>query len=434
MDSQDVWIFYTITIVALISGLLFSALFSAAELAFFNYKSITYSTQNNPKSKSILQYQKLMESPEHLLSSILIGNTLSNILAITSGTLFSAYISFQFQIHSEWIFFFEVFVLSILILIMSEITPKISALSNPISFINNYGVLIFSAHRLFKYVGGFTNFITQILSKKLPKASYSIEEHDILSMIKEQKEGEALQGGERKIIENIVEYPRTITKEIMTDRTHVIALPSNIKTKKAIEIIKKYNFTRYPIYDQKIDNIVGILHTKSILNQINEETKQNINTTIPKEYIRPPIFVPTTKRVEELFYVFQEKKNHIAIVVDEYGGMAGIVTIDDILEEIFGHLIRHSNRHQQLKYEQIQPKVYLFNASTTLNDVSDIIGVSLEGQEDDFETLGGLFYHITKHIPELNEGVVYKNTKLTVHSLKKNHNHIEKIKVQVLKT
>jgi CBS domain containing-hemolysin-like protein len=195
-----------------------------------------------------------------------------------------------------------------------------------------------------------------------------------------------------------------------------------------LSVIREKGLSRMPLYGNDLDNILGIIHSKDVLPYINSDVER---TTINWRTIaRKALFIPSTKKLDDLLRDFQQEKTHIAIVVDEYGGTEGLITLDDILEEIVGDISDEYDETEERLYTKFKSGVYVFDAKIDLDDMEEILDCELTSNEDDFETLGGLVYHLTERIPTVGERVYYQNLELTVHSVL--NNRVRKLRVKVL--
>ncbi len=252
----------------------------------------------------------------------------------------------------------------------------------------------------------------------------AVDEEQILIMAREDVM-RPIQAAERELIDNIFEFRETIVREIMVPRLDIVAVPVTATLKEALDVIVERGHSRIPVYEGTIDQIVGILYAKDILRQAGETYPQWPEGPL-RNLLRPPYFIPDSKRVSELLPEMQQNKVHLAIVVDEYGGTAGIVTIEDVLEEIVGEIQDEYDRELP-EMQQIGENEYIINARADLEDVSDFIGVELP--DDVADTLGGFIYTLLDRMPQIGDEVVYPPVRMKVLSVDGRRIHLVHVTV-----
>ena len=241
-----------------------------------------------------------------------------------------------------------------------------------------------------------------------------------------EQEG-SIKEDEREIIENVIEFGSITVREIMTSRVNIIGVSMEDSLANVLERIRKHSLSRMPLYENDLDTIHGVIYAKDILPFIQAEGEETIINW--KTISRKALFIPITKKLDDLLRDFQQEKTHMAVVVDEYGGTEGVVTMDDILEELVGEMVDESDEEENM-YKRFKNGTYVFDAQIDLDDMEEILECSLTSEEDDFETLGGLIYHLTESLPTVGERVIFNELELTVHSVQKNR--IKKVRVKVL--
>ncbi len=419
----------SIQVVIMILGLSISAIFSGSEVAFFSLASriedLNSSTTGHRSDSQIL---KMLDKPRRLLATILIGNTFSNIFASVMAAVITGSIVAHFGFSEIYVFTAEVVVLTFMILIISEITPKIIAINNPLAVSRRWSSFIYILFILLKPLAKAIADSTIFLEKYLPKPTSKMTTEDIKTMAEVSEKDGSIKEDEREIIENVIEFGNITVREIMTSRVNIDAVSINDPLEVVLNIIKEKALSRLPLYENDLDNIIGVIYAKDILPYINNTVDTpSFNW---KTISRNTIFIPATKKLDDLLRDFQQEKTHIAIVVDEYGGTEGLVTMDDILEEIVGDINDDSFEEEAL-YTQFRNGIYLFDAKIDLDDMEEILECDLTTEEDEYETLGGLIYHLTESLPTVGERVIYQNMELTIHSV--NNNRIRKVRVKVIK-
>ncbi|WP_445664797.1 hemolysin family protein [Fodinibius sp. AD559] len=418
----------TIQIVVIVLGLLFSALFSGAEVAFFsviNQQDLL--TDRDTEGSKDRQITKMLAYPRRLLATILICNTFANIVASVLAAVVAGNIVAYYGLSEVLIYTLEVVVLTFMILILSEITPKVIAINNPLKSVRQISSFIYVLFKLLTPLSSLIANSTLSLEERLPKPDSKMTSEDIMTMAEVSEQEGSIRSDEREIIENVIEFGTTTVREIMTSRVNIVAISTDNSLNEVLQLIREKGLSRMPIYENDLDNILGVIHSKDVLPYINSDIER---TTINWRTIaRKALFVPSTKKVDDLLRDFQQEKTHIAIVVDEYGGTEGLITLDDILEEIVGEISDEYDDVEESLYTKFKSGVYIFDAKIDLDDMEDILDIELTAEDDEYETLGGLVYHLTERIPNVGERVYYEGLELTIHSVK--NNRVKKLRVKV---
>lgn len=413
----------------MILGLVLSALYSGSEVAFFSLVNQLEKLKSKGEFASKdARIRSMLEKPRRLLATILIGNTFANIVSSVIAAVIAGKIAFQYGLSETVVYAVEILVLTFMILILSEITPKIIAINNPLKTSRIMSGFIYFNFVLMAPVSKLIANTTMNLEKNLPKPDNKMTAQDLKEMAQMSEKDGSIKLDEREIIENVIEFGNTTVREIMTSRVNIVAVSVESSLPEVIELIQDKGLSRMPLFENDLDTILGVIYSKDVLPYINTDLKKSgVNW---KTIARKALFIPATKKLDDLLRDFQHEKTHIAIVVDEYGGTEGIVTLDDILEEIVGDIGDEYNDEEEKLYTKFKSGVYIFDAKIDLDDLDEILGTSSSGSEDEFETLGGLVYHLTERIPNVGERMQYQNLELTVHSVK--NNRVKKIRVKIL--
>lgn len=408
-------------------GLIVSALYSGSEVAFFSLVNQMDQLDKDEKAGGAdHRILKMLEKPRRLLGTILIGNTFANIVSSVLAAVVTGKIAAFYGLPTTIVYAVEIVVLTFMILILSEITPKVIAINNPLKVSRRMSMFIYVNFILLAPVSKIIASSTMTLEKRLPQPSNKMTTEDLKTMAEVSEQEGSIRGDEREIIENVIEFGNITVREIMTSRVNIVAVSLDSTLPEVIEMIKDKGLSRMPLYESDVDKIIGVIYAKDVLPYINNELS---NTTINWNTIaRKALFIPATKKLDDLLRDFQQEKTHIAIVVDEYGGTEGIVTLDDILEEIVGDIVDEYGDSEEKLFTKFKSGVYVFDAKIDLDDLDEILGTDISASDDEFETLGGLVYHLTERIPNVGERMVYKNLELTVHSL--HNNRVKKLRVK----
>jgi gliding motility-associated protein GldE len=416
-------------LLVILAGLILSAVFSSSEVAYFSLASSLHREriEEGNQIQGSARVMSMLEKPRRLLVTILIGNTFANILtAVFAAVLTGAVISY-FGLPELIVYTVEVLILTFTIAILTEITPKILALKDPMKVALKLSGFLYFWFIVLLPVSSMITFFTKKIEKSLPTPFNPISSHDIKTIAEMGEKQGTLRGDEREIIENVIEFGNTTVKEIMTSRVNIVAVSTEDTMEDVLSVIREKSISRMPLYEGNLDHIAGIIHSKDLLPYISSSNKDtSINW---KVNARRAFFIPATKKIDDLLKDFQREKTHIAIVVDEYGGTEGMVTLDDVLEEIIGDL-QEENGNTELLYTRRKDGDYIFDAQIDLDDMADILGLELTTDQDEYETLGGLIYHLTERIPETGEKARFRDLELTV--AKVDNNRVKKVRVHVI--
>jgi CBS domain containing-hemolysin-like protein len=266
-----------------------------------------------------------------------------------------------------------------------------------------------------------SSFIARLLSaSKKRRQKYS--EDDVKQLLEDGKRSGVIDSTERELIESVLEFTDTTVKEIMVPRTDVVAVELSVPRERLIRIVIDEGYSRVPVFQQSIDNIVGIIYTKDLLSMF-----EHRDVIILQDIVRPPYFVPESKKISMLLRELQTKKQHMAIVIDEFGGTEGIITMEDILEEIVGE-IRDEYDEDHRDVETSVDGSVVVNAGMSIHDFNEKFQSSIP-DDADYETLSGFLHKLTGHIPELNEEIMFENLSFGV--VRKNERRIRQVKVTI---
>lgn len=394
---------------------------AGSEVAFFSlsYKDIQIlKTKNNKALKRVVA---LLEHPNKLLTSMLIANSFINIcIILIANTLINHFFIFD-NINVTLQFIVKVLSETLLILFFAEILPKVMATQNNIRFAQSFGGIIQVVYFIFSKPSNimvkYTNIIENKLAKKNFGSTYSLEELDhAIDLTASPNEQES----EKKILKGIVKFGNISVKQIMKTRLDVHGVDASIAFTELLEQIKEYNYSRFPVFNEDLDTIVGMIHTKDVLPHLNENDHFKWDSLI-----RPAFFVHEQKMIEDLLQEFQLKRIHFAVVVDEFGGTSGIITLEDILEEIVGD-IKDEFDEEESMVKKIDEFHYMIEGKTPIIDLCNYINLSanffdqVKGESD---TVAGLFLELAGVFPTLQQVVKYKQFSFTVVEIKKNRIH-----------
>ncbi len=402
--------------------LFLSFVIAGSEVAFF---SLSYKDIQSIKNKPYRPFQRiivLLEAPKKLLTSMLIANSFINIcIILIANIIIDHFFIFDSNTFPGLEFVVKVILVTLLLLFFGEILPKVLATQNNIRFAQDFSWIIQGVYFIFSKPSAFmvkyTNSIEKLLTQKRNNNSYSMEELDHAI---ELTTSPVHQTQEKNILKGIVKFGNISVKQIMKTRLDVDGVEEQIDFNNLLEHIKEHNYSRFPIFKEDLDTIVGMIHTKDIIPHINEGATYNW-----KQLIRPAFFVHEQKMVEDLLKEFQLKRIHFAIVVDEFGGTSGIITLEDILEEIVGD-IKDEFDDEESMIKKIDEHLYMVEGKTTINDFCNFIDTAtntFDAVKGESDTMAGLFLELAGHFPALQQVVKYKQFSFTVMEIQKNRIH-----------
>ncbi|MBN1781444.1 HlyC/CorC family transporter [bacterium] len=406
MESES-WL----SIVLFILLLIFSALFSGSETALFSLKAADRRKLKETlrSARSSQRVLALLKEPRRLLVSILIGNTIVNVAAATVAALFTHRVFGQTALGG-WAYVIEVIAVTLALLLFSEILPKVMAVKKPLIFARRISlplmVLIFPLRPVSLLFERLTHFMTGML--KIQKEVPFVNEEELKTLIQIGEEKGTLDKTEREMIHSIFEFRETMTKEVMVPRMDMVAVERNTPLGDVLNLVQKQGHSRIPVYQEKIDNIIGILYVKDLLSYASGR-KTDVQLA---SLLHVPYFVPESKLIDELLREFQKERIHMAVVVDEYGGTAGLVTMEDVIEEIVGEIRDEYDREKPL-IRQVKADEWLVDGKINIEELNDELGLNIPSEED-FESLGGFILSQLGAIPAEKESLEFEQYRFVV--------------------
>ena len=397
-----------IKIILILILLILSALTSGSEVAFFALDKSMLSAEK--RSGLIDKIQKLLDQPQRLLATILISNNFINIaIVILFASIDNPYLSSINNVFLET--FIEVGVIGILILFFGDILPKIYANRKPLVFSKIMVMPIFFLDRyiLFLFNKPMSKSMSYLISSlSINSKQLSVDE---LSQALELTDSDETTVEEKKILKGIVNFGNLETRQIMCPRVDMFAIKKKTNISDVIEKVLNKGFSRVPVYENTMDKIIGVLYVKDLLPYLD---KENFNWN---ELLRDPLYVPENKKLDDLLNEFKSKKIHMAIVVDEYGGTAGLITLEDVMEEIFGELNDEFDQDDSL-FSKLDKNTFIFDAKINLPDFYKTLELkdssSFEKISEEIETLGGLLIEKAQRIPRVGEVITHEDFKFVI--------------------
>lgn len=414
---------------------LVNAFFAAAEMAIVSVNKSKINILAEDGNKRALALKKLTEEPSKFLATIQVGITLSGFFASASAAtgisvkldkLLDQYgIPYSGQIAVILI----TIVLSYITLVFGELYPKRIALQKseaiamlaitPIMFISKF------ASPFVKLLSGSTNTLVRLSGINTDNLEEQFSKEEIKSLIEVGQEHGVINETEKEMINGIFEFDDTLAKEVMTPRTDVFMINIDSPIDKIKKDIIEENFSRIPVYEEDSDNIIGILYIKDFYVEVLDKGLENIDI---RKMLRPAYFVPETKNIDDLFKELQSTKNHMAVLIDEYGGFSGIVTIEDLIEEVMGNIFDEYDESEP-DIKKLDNNSYIVNGMLPIDELNEYLDLDLQSENTD--TIGGFIINIMGSIPKANDSRTIKYENLTFKIEKVNEKRIEKLKLSI---
>ncbi|MGB7604754.1 MAG: hemolysin family protein [Lutisporaceae bacterium] len=434
MDSSDLWA--QMLVILLLIGV--NAFFAASEMAIVSVRQARLKPLIDKGNKSAILVSKFLEEPSKLLATIQIGITFAGFLASAIGaqTLSKSLAEFLKNLNIPIITGYAGVISTVVVtaiigfftLVLGELVPKRMALEKSekiaLAVAKPIRILFRISAPMVKTLTYSTNLVARILGGTNSIENSQITEEEIRLMINVGEEKGIFQETETDMINSIFEFDDTVAKEVMTPRTDIVAVSVETSIDEILEIIIEENFSRIPVYEDSTDNIIGILYIKDLFALIRKNTEWKISL---KDIVRPVYFVPEYKKIDELFKEMQKSKTHIAIVIDEYGGTAGLITIEDLLEEIVGNIFDEYD-DVILDYEKIDENTYIVSGMLSVSDINDIMDTELP--EEEFDTISGIVLSLSGKMPDVGDEVQFGTTSLRIEEV--DDKRISRIKIQKL--
>lgn len=384
--------------------LAFSAFFSSSETAFFSLTAYERKKISESKPNKAKIIEELLKEPATLIFTIVIGNTIVNVMAT------SIMATIIFFLYPGVNYFISLLIVTAVILLSGEVSPKLIALRIYQRLVIYY---IYPLNFFYRLLFPFRRYLLNIVSKVLD--AFAIKElttepslDEVEAIVKAGEKEGLVESKEGKMIERLFDLSRRSVDEIMTPRVNMVALNKEDSKEKLVAVIKESRHSRIPVYENNIDTIIGIVYAKDVL-----FSQQNSWSHL----IQPVLFVPESMKIDELLYKLKEKDEDVAIVIDEYGGTSGIVTIEDIVEEIVGEIEEEWKKGEDL-IETLDANTFTVRADISLKQLSEFLKVNLETEEAD--TLSGLLMYLFGEVPSSGQYIEYKGLKFFIDDVQRN--------------
>lgn len=420
------WLYRIIVLLVL---LLFSALFSGAEVALFSLDDKKLDEVKKDSGIFGKYIYRLLEFPRKLLVTILIGNTVANVAASIISVSIALDVANIYNLPVDLTLLIQIVLLTIIIILFAEITPKVWANKHPINFAKIIVLPLFGISLILSPISSLLSNLLRFATSKVKydrsKTALSTEEITELADIGIEKG--TIEEEEHGLIHSLVAFKSVNVREVMTPRVDMIAVPIEISLDDLIQIIKKSGHSRIPVYSDDLDNISGVIYAKDLLPFLKNESPTSKFDL--RKIIRECIFVPETKLISILMHEFQTKNMHISMVVDEYGGTSGLISLEDILEEIVGE-IRDEFDNEEDEITDLAPNRFLMSGMVDIDEIEEKLDIKIEVPDEDFETLGGYIFNHAGTIPEIGYsfeeyGFIFKVSEVE-------NNRINKVEIEKL--
>ncbi len=396
-------------IILLFFLLILSAFFSAAEIALFSIGRIGKHKLMKEKAKNADVIEKLLDDPNRLLVTILFGNNLVNVSASALATSVSMYLFGSLGVG------IAVGVMTFLILLFGEIVPKSYAVHNKEKFASFAAKPIYFMQTT---QAPYLKLLSALINKLMNYYGLSnkemslVTEEEVKSAVVAGMEDGSIDPDEKELIHNVFEFDDTEVKSVMVPRINMCCIDKIISIKKVLKILNETNFSRIPVYNDTRDNIIGLLYAKDLLKYVGKD----INSISLAKIVRPAIFVPETKKIDELLKEFKLKKVHMAIAVDEYGGVTGLVTLEDLIEELVGEIYDETDVSKDM-IRKVDGRTFVVDGEAEIEDIESVIGVKLSSDDSAFDTVSGLVLDKIGRVPLEGEKIGFKRFTVSIEKM-----------------
>ncbi len=422
---------WTVKLVVIFFLLLGSAFFSGSEVALFSLDRKYLETGLN-KSGIVYRYlTNLINFPRRLLVTILIGNTLVNvavsIVAVSLAIDFSNY----FTVSLDIVLSIQIILITILILLFGELFPKVFASKNPFKFAKIIAIPLNVCNIIIYPIAESITEVIRITASKLSfdKSKSALTKEELIDLANIGKEKGTIEDNEHSLISSLVSFAGLSVSEVMTPRVDIKAVSVKDNYEKIVKIIRESGHSRIPVYKDNIDEIIGIVFAKDLLVFI--KSPELIKKFSLETIIKKTLFIPETKLINDLLKEFQEKKVHLAIVVDEYGGTAGLISLEDIIEEVVGDIWDEFDKEES-HLIKIDDNKYVALGKTKLDEINETLGVNIFVEDNDYDTLGGYILNKAGSIPKEKYSFIDNDIKFVVNEVQ--NKRIKKVILEKLKT
>lgn len=422
LPSSDLLQYISLTLL-----LFLSAFFSGTETAFFAIDKTTKNLLENDDSSASRRVLALLSDSQRLLITVLLSNNIVNIFIATQTTIITQNLAQSYGWDMTISLVVNVLVVSFLILMLGEVLPKVYAIKDSLWFAKRSSLFITIIQALLTpftfFLSKYTKGLTKFFKVKLGNTGFSEEE--LKTLIDLSEESGTIENEEKEMISSIMDFGDTSVKEIMVPRIDMVTVKHDASLDDLIETAKDSHFSRIPVYKERIDDIIGVIYVKDLISYINREADETVSIA---SLLHEGHYVPEQKKIQDLLKEFQTQKMHMAIVVDEYGGTSGLVTLEDILEEIVGEIQDEYDAEDPLLV-QIDEANFIIDGKMPVEEFNELLPVEIPDEED-VETISGFIHHLTGSLPEQAEVIHFENLSFTIEKV--DQRRIESIRLEIL--
>jgi len=410
-------------VLLIVAFVILSAFVSCSETALFSITTAEKTLLKKSTSRKDRQMLLLLDNPKHLLAALLIANNFFNLSIIILSAFLTGHILNVF-IHPIIAFVLQVVLVTLILLVLCDIIPKAYAAGNPLKVTSRMLYFIFLIRALFYPFASILTTSTSFMDKYILRRRMNLSKDDLSDAL--ELASQHIPQVQQKILKDIIQLGNKDVKEIMQPRIDIMALNEKISFSELLEKAVESAFSRVPVYNSTPDNMVGILYTKDLLSHSDKD-----NSFDWKTLLHPPFFVPESKKISDLLEDFRKRKMHLAIVVDEFGSTSGLVTLEDIVEEILGE-INDEFDEEKIVFSKLDEHNYVFEGKVTLGDFCRTAGIDealFQSHKGGADTLAGLIMEVAGRIPEKNEKISFENLLFTIEAADKRR--IQRVKVTI---
>ncbi len=403
--------------------IILSALVSCSETALFSITTAEKAILTNSSSRKDRQILLLLDTPKHLLATLLVANNFFNLSIIILSAFLTGQM-FNVLAHPVLAFLVQVILITLVLLVLCDIIPKAYASGNPLKVSSRMLYFVFFIRAIFFPFASLLTTSTSFLDKYIMRRRIKLSKDDLSDAL--ELASQHISQGQQKILKDIIQFGNKDVKEIMQPRIDIVAFDEQTTFIELLATAVDSAFSRIPVFRKTPDNMVGILYTKDLLSSTDKDNSFNW-----RSLLHPPFFVPESKKISDLLEDFRKKKIHLAIVVDEFGSTSGLVTLEDIVEEILGE-INDEFDEEKIVFSKLDEHNYVFEGKVTLGDFSRTIGIDetrFHSHKGDSDTLAGFIMEVAGKIPERNEKITFGNLLFTIEAADKRR--IQRVKVTI---
>lgn len=384
---------------SLILLLMGSAFFSGSEVALFSLDKKKLESDNAIDESAVSRYLKsLVQFPRRLLVTILIGNTLVNVGASIIGVSIAIDLATRYNLSLDIVVGLQILLLTLLVLLFGELLPKIIASKHPLKFARTVAIPLYLISVVIYPAAELITELLKLSSKKISfdKSKSALNKEELVELSNIGKNKGTIEEDEHSLISSIVNFSELSASEVMTPRVDMVAIAESVSYEQVVKIITESGHSRIPVYKNNLDEITGVIFAKDLLPYLkNPEAKKNFSV---KDILKKTLFVPETKPINSLLKEFQKEKIHLAILVDEYGGTVGLITLEDIIEQVVGDIWDEFD-DEESEIQKISQNKYIVLGQTKINDIDNELNLNLYSEDEDFDTIAGYILHKAGALP-----------------------------------